>query len=143
MKTKHYLLQSLEETEDFAKTLARTLVQPQVIALFGDLGAGKTTFVRAFVTALQNGDKARVKSPSYSLHHAYNTTPKAHHLDLYRLTSVEDLEDLGLLEIIHEEAGFVLIEWPALILDRLPQKTIHIFFEEIEDGIRKVEVRSI
>src|SRR5690349_14433977 len=87
---------TLEEVEALAAKLATSLVPPRVIALSGDLGAGKTTFVRAFVQALPHGDKARVKSPTFALHHEYATEPVCHHMDLYRLTHGDQLDDLGL-----------------------------------------------
>lgn len=140
MASKSLILSSLEDTERFAADLAQTLAPPQVIALFGDLGTGKTTFVRAFVGALQNGDKIRVKSPSFALHHEYPTTPEAHHLDLYRLTSAEQLEDLGLFEVIEGQHGFVLIEWPQIVDASLPLNTIRISFEDLGEDRRRVTI---
>jgi len=132
---------TLEEVEALAAKLATTLVPPRVIALSGDLGAGKTTFVRAFVRALPHGDKARVKSPTFALHHEYGTEPVCHHMDLYRLTHSDQLDDLGLRDIIDNPTGFVLIEWPEVAGHKLPQNTVTVRFTEVSQTERKVEVR--
>ena len=133
---------SEEETEAIAAELGRTLATPQVIALEGDLGAGKTTFVRAFVRALMHGEKVRVKSPSFALHHEYATLPVCHHLDLYRLSNAHHIEELGLLEIIDSATGFVLIEWPGVIAAQLPKNTVQIRLEERPDGARNIHIYS-
>jgi tRNA threonylcarbamoyl adenosine modification protein YjeE len=131
---------SQEETEGIAAQMARTLQAPQVIALIGDLGAGKTTFVRAFVGALMHGDKARVKSPSFALHHEYATSPVCHHMDLYRLSDARQFEDLGLREIVDAGQGIVIIEWPEIIEPQLPANTIKIRFKELSEQSREITI---
>jgi tRNA threonylcarbamoyl adenosine modification protein YjeE len=130
----------LVEVEALAAKLATTLVPPRVIALSGDLGAGKTTFARAFVRALPYGDKARIKSPTFAIHHEYATQPVCHHLDLYRLRNADELDDLGLRDLLDNPLGFVLIEWPEVASAKLPKNTIHIRFAEISPTERNVEI---
>lgn len=131
MTQTRFVSHSKEETQGFAAKLALEIEPPAVIALSGDLGAGKTTFVRAFVRALRFGDKVRVKSPSFALHHEYATSPICHHLDLYRLSDTRHFEDLGLRELIDNPDGIVLIEWPELIMGQLPASTIKVRFEDL------------
>lgn len=138
MASSNFIFNSQEETERFAASLAHKLEPPLAIALLGEVGAGKTTFVRAFVKSLKNGDKVRVKSPSYALHHEYATTPEVHHLDLYRLTDTRQIEDLGLIDLIQNTHGFILIEWPEAVISQLPANSIHLHFEYIRDNIRQV-----
>lgn len=136
---KIYRFASQNETEEFATRVAHILKAPRVLALYGDLGAGKTTFVRAFVHALPGGEKARVKSPSYALLHTYETHPKVHHLDLYRLSDRGHFEDLGLQEVLFDETSFVLIEWPQIIESALPQNSVRLTFKEVDSEAREVE----
>lgn len=143
VENKTFESHSHEDTQAFATKLAHSLVAPRVIALVGDLGAGKTTFVQAFVKALKHGDKARVKSPSFALHHEYGTDPVCHHLDLYRLNDVGHFEALGLQDVIDNEQGFVLIEWPELILNQLPKNRILLRIEESGADSRTIHLSTI
>lgn len=137
---KTFTLHSEEDTNELARLLAAKALPGQVFALTGDLGAGKTTFVRAFVRSLTDGQYARVKSPSYALLNTYETTPRVLHLDLYRLHDVSHFEDLGLYEAVLSREAVVVIEWPELILDLLPENTLYLKFTERDDNRREVEV---
>lgn len=110
---------SASQTEAWAGALARSLSSPLVILLDGDLGAGKTTFVRGFVRGLPGGDRVVVQSPTFALMRRYATTPPVRHLDLYRLQDSAgsghgaahgDVDSLGLLDELDD--GFTLVEWP-------------------------------
>lgn len=110
----------LDEAElvALAQRLSRQLDDGGVIHLRGDLGAGKTTFARALLTALGVG--ARIKSPTYSLIESYEVNGLAvHHLDLYRIAAPDELEFLGLSDLA---AGrfLLLVEWPEHGGDALP-----------------------
>lgn len=98
--------------------LAPELEQGGVIHLQGDLGAGKTTFARALISAL--GVSGRIKSPTYALIESYRVPGLAiHHLDLYRIADPGELEWLGLDEL-QAETSLVLVEWPERGGDALP-----------------------
>jgi N-acetylmuramate 1-kinase len=116
---RNYRFGSPAETESFAQMLSLWARPGFVIALSGDLGAGKSTFARAFIRALANpGDEFDIPSPSFSLVQLYdNTRVPAAHVDLYRLTKTEEAEELGIAELLTSHV--VLIEWPKLIINTL------------------------
>ena len=110
---------SAKATEALAARLAKRLVDegrvPLVLLLTGDLGAGKTTFVRGFVRGLQGGDGVVVQSPTFALARSYPTTPPVHHLDLYRLQdtgTADSVVELGLVDQCADGVSFV--EWPVV-----------------------------
>lgn len=106
------------ELRDWGMRLGRQIVPPLVVTLAGDLGAGKTTLARAICAGYGVTDD--VTSPTFAIVHEY-TAPRSivHHIDLYRLEGVKDLQNIGWDEIVSGE-GLVLIEWPERALHRLP-----------------------
>lgn len=124
---------------DAARELAQRVSAPKVIYLHGDLGAGKTTFCRAFVQAC--GHEGAVKSPTYTLVEPYELSDKTIiHCDLYRLSSGEELELLGFREFLNDNS-IVLIEWPEKAADYLPAADINIHLSYHPDG-REVEIHE-
>ncbi|MEM7495370.1 MAG: tRNA (adenosine(37)-N6)-threonylcarbamoyltransferase complex ATPase subunit type 1 TsaE [Myxococcota bacterium] len=102
-----------------AGRLACLLQPPCLVALRGELGTGKTAFTRGFVEALDGGSKACVSSPTYALANTYPTRPVVHHVDLSRLDPATDLWDLGLAELMVDEAALVCVEWPGDCIRRI------------------------
>ena len=95
-----------------------------VIHLCGELGAGKTTFSRALIRALGVGE--RVKSPTYSLIESYRVDElQVHHLDLYRIAQADELEWLGLADLV-DDAALLLVEWPERGAGALPPADLRI-----------------
>ena len=107
---------SADETEALAGRLARRLEQGDVVMVSGELGAGKTTFVRGAVRAL--GLAAAVTSPTFTIGHRYEGPPDVSHLDLYRLEEVTEAE-WGALEPYFDDA-IVFVEWPQVAAGWLP-----------------------
>ncbi|MCS6990884.1 MAG: tRNA (adenosine(37)-N6)-threonylcarbamoyltransferase complex ATPase subunit type 1 TsaE [Chitinophagales bacterium] len=110
----------------------------KVFALHGDLGAGKTTLVKAFCKHLNIGD--RVLSPSFTIIHEYGRDP-VYHIDLYRLTSAEEALAAGVQECL-ESGHYCFIEWPELLSDLLPADTMHIYIEAHGPDKRHIVVTS-
>jgi tRNA threonylcarbamoyladenosine biosynthesis protein TsaE len=118
--------------ETFGGRLAQATTQGGVIFLQGELGAGKTTLVRGFVRAL--GYAGRVKSPTYTLLESYSLEGvNLYHLDLYRLADAEELEWIGIRDLL-EDADLCLIEWPDRGLGVLPPADFEIQIEYRGEG---------
>lgn len=117
-------LQSSEETEHFGAELVKLLPLKCVVFLYGDLGAGKTTLVRAYLRAA--GYSGTVKSPTYTLVEEYNVNDrKVFHFDLYRVSDPEELAWIGIRDYFTQE-GICFIEWPELGKGFLPEPDISI-----------------
>ena len=138
-----YITRSSEETEDFGFRLGSFLKKKGgavTVCLFGDLGAGKTTFVKGFASAF--GIPSReIGSASFVIVAEYETTPPFYHVDLYRLGDEPCVEDIGIWEYI-ESGGVVVIEW-AEKLGELPEGAVSVNFEYIGEDRRQIGIRGI
>lgn len=119
MQSLHVHVANEAQLRSVAACLVAQLQPPCVLALRGELGAGKTTFVRAFVDALAPGHDEHVSSPTYTLANTYHTQPVVHHLDLYRLEHLEHAWDLGLAELMLDEQALVCVEWPKTFVQQI------------------------
>ena len=124
----------------FGATLARALDGRRgIIYLRGDLGAGKTTLVRGLLRAL--GHRGPVRSPTYTLIEPYEELePPVHHLDLYRLGDPEELDYLGLRDLLGGES-LLLVEWPERGADALPSPDLEVRIEQVPAG-RRIELAA-
>lgn len=119
--------------------LAAGLREPFVVGLTGDLGAGKTTLVGGLMAAL--GHEGPARSPTYSLIEPYRLAGRdVYHCDLYRLRDPEELEDLGLRDLL-TGSSIVLVEWPERAGDRLREPDLRLHLEYTEPG-RQVAVTA-
>lgn len=127
------------DTRSLAQSLAACLRVGQVIALDGQLGAGKTTFVRHLAQAL-GGDAGLVASPTYTLLNAYEAQPQLLHVDAYRLQDVHDLDGLGFFELLDESVACV--EWASRLPDFAEHCELlcHLHWSHAEQGQRLVRV---
>ena len=133
---KTYTVHSVEETWQVASEVARVLRPGTVIALHGDLGAGKTTFVQGIAFAL--GLYRPVTSPTFTLSTEYQTPGfKLVHMDLYRLTGPDDLLTIGYPEYL-ETGAVVAVEWPERAGDLVPPDALHVSFSLTEDPETRV-----
>jgi tRNA threonylcarbamoyladenosine biosynthesis protein TsaE len=129
---------SSEETERLAARLARQLAPGDVVTVSGELGSGKTTFVRGACRAL--GVTAPVTSPTYTIGHRYEGEPDVSHLDLYRFAAVSAPE-WGDLEPYFEDA-IVFVEWPEAARGGLPLVRAAVRLEHVDEGSRRIAIEG-
>ena len=129
---------SAEETEEIAARLARGLRPGDVVLVSGELGAGKTTFVRGACRALGVG--SRVTSPTFTIGHRYAGSVDVSHLDLYRFRGLSAAE-WGDLEPYFQDA-IVFVEWPEAGIHALPEPRIRVRLEHVAGDARLVCVDS-
>ena len=110
-------LKSLEDTQKFAKNISKIVSVGDIIFLYGDIGVGKTTFVRFFVNHLESKNKINISdvlSPTFNIVYDYDVgNLKILHYDLYRLENYNDILQLGMFETSNDHIK--IIEWPELI----------------------------
>lgn len=121
---------SPEETQELGAAVADALQPGDVVLLIGDMGAGKTTFVKGLGAAL--GVTEPITSPTFVLLHTYQGRMPLHHADLYRLDQLDEVVDLGIAELL-EEGGIALVEWADRGVRAFPRDVLTIAFEYDED----------
>lgn len=124
----------LSEIDEAASFLLSRLQGRTVVALRGDMGAGKTTLVAAVMRALGSG--AAVSSPTFALVNDYGA---AYHFDFYRIASPAEALDMGVLEYF-DSGTLCLVEWPEKIVELLPEKTVFATLSVLPDGRRELEL---
>jgi tRNA threonylcarbamoyladenosine biosynthesis protein TsaE len=124
----------------WGEAFARGLRLPAAIGLSGELGAGKTTLVRAIAAGL--GVRQAVTSPTFALVHRYDGERcTVYHVDGYRLRRPGEAVDLGFDEMAREADAVILVEWPERFADALPALTHHIRLAYVDDpSLRRLEV---
>jgi tRNA threonylcarbamoyladenosine biosynthesis protein TsaE len=131
------IVSSEEETENLAKLFASELKGGEVIVLSGQLGSGKTFFVKK---SLLNFGITWVNSPSFAIVNEYRNSFKFYHIDLYRLKSIKELFDIGFDDYLNDKEAIVFIEWGDLFPQILPQKRIEIIFKMNSDYSREIRI---
>jgi len=124
------VLEDEAATRRFGEDLAMAVRPGDVLALQGDLGAGKSTLARALIRALADDEALEVPSPTFTLVQSYETRFPVHHFDLYRLGAEDELDELGFEEAIAE--GVALVEWPERAGSRLPGTALSV--ELVHEG---------
>jgi len=122
-------LPDLDATARLGAGIATSLKCGDAVALWGDLGAGKTTLARAILRALGVTDE--VPSPTFTLVQSYDTRPRIAHFDLYRLKNAREMEELGFEDALAD--GAVLVEWPERAPEALPPDALHVRLKQ-ENG---------
>lgn len=112
-----YISNSYDETIKLAKEFAKTLSAGDVVALEGDLGAGKTVFTKGIVQYFSTKKQDAI-SPTFTIVNEYETSPVVYHFDFYRITSSKELVAIGIEEYLYGD-GICVIEWPERAPDIL------------------------
>ncbi|MGI6116663.1 MULTISPECIES: tRNA (adenosine(37)-N6)-threonylcarbamoyltransferase complex ATPase subunit type 1 TsaE [unclassified Clostridium] len=137
MRKEEFISYNQAQTEDIGARLAQALTGGEVLALYGGLGAGKTAFTRGLARGL--GIARPVTSPTFTLLHQYKGRLALSHFDVYRLSSAEEAEDIGIDEIMQAD-GVTVIEWPERVEELLDDRTIVIKIEGSGDEPRVLTV---
>lgn len=136
MKTA-FLARNTDQLSPIAKDIIKELPKGAVVALYGEMGAGKTTFVHALCQEM--GIKGAINSPTFSIINEYETDhgELVYHFDFYRIKSVEEAYDFGYEEYFNS-GYYCFIEWPQLIESLLPAFVTRINIEVLPDETRKI-----
>ena len=144
-----FISNSAAETKKFAGEFAKKLKPGDILALYGNLGAGKTTFIQGLVASL--GYRGKVFSPTFIFVRPYKISEPGtasrdqekkirifYHIDLYRIEEPADLKTIGIEEFLNENDSVSAIEWPERIENGLPERTVKIKIESIDENTRRL-----
>lgn len=131
------ITRSPEETKSLAENFIKKIDSPVCIALFGELGAGKTVFVKGLAEGL--GIEDTIKSPTFVLMRSYSGKLNLHHIDLYRIK--KDEEFLPFEETLMSD-GIVAIEWADRVENLLPEKKIEVYFKILSRNEREITIND-
>lgn len=119
-KDPDFQIHKIEDYQQFIQENRSFFSAGTILLLSGQVGAGKTEFVKAIVDVLHQ--KQNAKSPTFALHHHYHGEPNIEHWDLYRLQSEDDLESSGFWDQFHDQNSLIIVEWPQRLKQEwLPQ----------------------
>jgi tRNA threonylcarbamoyladenosine biosynthesis protein TsaE len=130
-----------EQTQALGLQIGEALKEGMVLSLEGDLGCGKTVFVKGLAQGLAVPEAIYVTSPSYALIHEYPGRLPLFHADLYRIEDPEDIDELGLFDIM-DGKNVVAIEWAERIREALPPEGMTLRFEMVNDFVRKISMTA-
>lgn len=129
---------SVAETENIAERFAQTLTGGEAVLLVGEMGAGKTHFVKGLAKGLNIDDV--ITSPTFTLHNIYYGRLTLNHFDFYRVEDPAEAEMLGLDEFFYDRRGVSAIEWSENIRELIPAKHITVTIEKLNESERKITV---
>ena len=136
-------IQSLEHIHEAAREFIAAMGDNTVFALYGKMGAGKTTFIKTLCQEL--GVEDVVTSPTFAVINEYRSDIAGeliYHFDFYRIKKLEEVYDMGYEDYFYSGA-LCFIEWPELVEELLPGNTIKVTIEELEDGSRKLTMENL
>lgn len=136
----HIRTTSPDETEAVGETLAPFIPSGTVMALYGNLAAGKTCLVHGIARAFSVEEP--VSSPTFTIVNEYHGTRVIYHLDLYRLMSHEDIFDLGYEEFFDDPPGICIIEWAERASDLLPSERVDIRMDHEGEDLRSILIET-
>ena len=140
LKSEIFYTSSHEETVELGRQIGKGLKAGAVVALIGELGAGKTSFTQGIAEGL--GVTSYVKSPSFTIVNEYKGMLPVYHIDLYRLGDVNEIYELGIDEYLYGD-GITIIEWAEKAYPILPEEYILIKFFYTGEKTRKIEVTQL
>ena len=135
------LSKSAEETQMIGEKIGRCIATGVLIALIGDLGSGKTVLVQGLAKGLDVSEKYYITSPTYTIINEYPARMPFFHVDLYRLNRGDDIESIGLYDIIGDHS-VVAVEWADKIMDEYFPDILHIAIHIGKNDIRRILIRA-
>jgi len=132
---------SVDETRELGRKIGGLIDHPLMIALIGDLGSGKTAFVQGLAQGLEVPADYYITSPTFTLINEYPGRWPLSHVDLYRLENLNDFEDIGLDELLYDQA-VIAIEWADKLDDSLLSDYLAMTLEIIDDHCRRISIRA-
>lgn len=132
---------SFQETQKLAANFAKNLPKGAVVAFFGDLGCGKTTFIKGLVSALAKNKKVNVNSPTFIYLNIYKVKFPIYHFDLYRIKNKNHFYAMGFEEYLSSD-GICLIEWAENIKEILPPNAIIIKMKHLKENQREISIQN-
>ncbi len=132
-----YISHSEEETEKIGAEFARGLSAGSVVAMYGDLGAGKTAFVRGMAKGL--GIDSMVNSPTFTIVNEYPGKTELFHFDVYRLSSSDELFDIGWEDYL-SRGGICVLEWSSIVEDAFDGSEIRVTIDKLSDSDRQITI---
>ncbi len=133
-----WLSESEAQTLEIARIFAKRLKPGAVLALSGNLGSGKTTFIKGLVTGLGLKDPGEVTSPTFAIMHIYPSKPEVYHFDLYRLDTVKEVRGIGFEEMVADPEIVKCVEWAEKAGELMPDSTIRLNFSVEGEKKRKI-----
>lgn len=136
-------IESLAQIREAARQFIQAMDQHSVFALYGKMGAGKTTFVKAICEELGVTDV--INSPTFAIVNEYRadeTVELIYHFDFYRIQKLEEVYDMGYEDYFYSGA-LCFIEWPELVEELLPGDAVRVTIEEMEDGTRQITLDEV
>lgn len=136
---------SAGETIEFAQKFAQKLKGGEVIGLIGDLGSGKTTFVKGLAEELRVEEN--ITSPTFVILKNYPAKIDQQkidfvHIDAYRVESIEDIKSVGIEDYLERQDVVIVVEWAEKIKEMLPKNTIYLNFKHINEDERKIVIKK-
>jgi tRNA threonylcarbamoyladenosine biosynthesis protein TsaE len=132
-----YLSHSAAETFELGRKLGQELTVPTVVCLFGELAAGKTTFIKGLVYGAAQIDPSAVQSPTFTYLHIYEGQKRVYHFDLYRLHDIDEFLSMGFDEYF-EADGICCIEWSERIASYLPPNSLYVCLQHVQEDQRLI-----
>jgi len=126
-----------EETLELAAAFAGTLETGNVVALFGELGSGKTVFARGIARAL--GITEKITSPTFILINEFHGSIPLYHMDLYRMDSIQEIQDIGVEDYFYGD-GICVVEWAEKLGELYPENAIRVRLKHLGDTNREIEI---
>ncbi len=139
---KQFIIPSISAIHSIAEEVLACIPKNSTVCLYGAMGAGKTTLIKALCTHL--GVTDTVVSPTFALVNEYSTRggETVYHFDFYRINKIEEVFDFGYEEYFYRSEGLCFIEWPELVEELLPiQGVVKLYLSVLTDGSRLVELK--